>query len=264
VALIQLCWPDYFHLDGVRPAHERLSDITSKRIELHPLSITSTPNSCWSVSQECHHVFADLDTPNVGQSIVHELLHGILLEEGYYRLGGKFPECVHPMITNELDHPEIFRRMKDVYKLNLDKYWDHWASELEYSIAEIWEQQLDVFARYIHFARIFCWFCFPPALDGHLAKCRQVTTVAFDAAKEAYTAANAIGFHTAENQKIALETFRMHWLQFCRNHIPQFGVGASITQRVEESYPRQYSIVVNDRTEQSLLAGLQRKHGLQM
>src|SRR5437870_940085 len=112
----ELNWEDYFGSLAAKAAYEELKRLTRKALLLYPRSLVpSIPNPFWSPSRTTIRVFIDQASPTVSHAIVHELIHGLLMEEGYHRLTGEeLRRCqfVRNVLSNEFQHPEVFRRME--------------------------------------------------------------------------------------------------------------------------------------------------------
>ncbi len=119
-----LRWDDYLGKPSVEAAYQQLLSSTHKALLLHSRSLfPKIPRPFWCASCDAIHIFIDEASPNVAHSIVHELIHGILMEQGYHRLNFRLGDPVRGTLSNEFQHPEVFRRMEG-YGLDMDPYWE--------------------------------------------------------------------------------------------------------------------------------------------
>jgi hypothetical protein len=126
----RLNWDEYLANPALAAAYEGLTKLTKRTVALHSLSlIPKVPQSCYCAWSGAIHIFIDEYSDRVHHSAVHELLHGILVEEGYCRIAARLPNSIHGMFSNEMQHPEIFRRM-EAYGLDMSGYWSYWDREL--------------------------------------------------------------------------------------------------------------------------------------
>lgn len=149
---------------------------------------------------------------------MHELLHGILVEEGYCRIAARLPNSFHDMFSNEMQHPEIFRRM-EAYGLDMSGYRPHWARELRGSLDDmLGEMVVDRHAGASHMPLLFSWFYFKHVSAAHLEEYRQANTVAYVAARAAYEDTKWLGFADVDRHQQSFELFKEHWSRFCGDH----------------------------------------------
>ncbi len=117
-----LNWDAFLGNSAVVSAYQDLTKLTTRTVLLHTLSlIPRVPQSCYCAWSDAIHIFIDESSERVHHSLVHELLHGILVEEGYCRIAARLPNSLHGMFSNEMQHPEIFRRM-EAYGLDMSAY----------------------------------------------------------------------------------------------------------------------------------------------
>jgi hypothetical protein len=122
----RLRWDDYFGNGAVAAAYRDLQSLTARAITLHA---SAGPISFWTAWRDGILVFAKIPSPTLHHEIVHELVHAILMEEGYYRpTWGDDPQT-RGALSNELQHPEAFRRMEE-YGLDMAPYWADWELKL--------------------------------------------------------------------------------------------------------------------------------------
>ncbi len=156
----RLNWEDYLGNSAVAAAYQDLRRVTSRTIALHSRSLVPSVHESfycgWSVAI---HIFIDESSLRVNHSTVHELLHGILVEEGYHKIAARLPTSVNQILSNELQHPEIFRRMEG-YRLDMGPYWNHWDEHMRWGLDEMKSKAADPHAGFAHFPRLFTWFFF--------------------------------------------------------------------------------------------------------
>ena len=80
----RLKWKDYLGNAPVAAAYRDLKQLTSRKIVLHSRSLVlHVPQSFYCAWKDAIHIFIEESSDRVHHSAVHELLHGILVEEGY-------------------------------------------------------------------------------------------------------------------------------------------------------------------------------------
>jgi hypothetical protein len=156
----RLNWADFLSNPAVSAAYRDLTKLSKRTVALHSRSlIPQVPQSCYCAWSDAIHIFIEESSERVHHSAVHELLHGILVEEAYCRIVAKLPVSIHPMLTNEMQHPEIFRRM-ELYGLDMAPYWLHWQSELSGHLGDMIAEKIDPHAGVKHMPQIVTWFFF--------------------------------------------------------------------------------------------------------
>jgi hypothetical protein len=216
----RLRWDDYVANKAVAAAYRDLSRLTSRTVALHSRSLVpGVPNSFYCAWSDAIHVFIEESSELVHHSAVHELLHGILVEEGYCQIAAQVPNSIHPMLTNEMQHPEIFRRMAG-YDLDMSVYWPHWRHELRNHLDEMKGDEHDRHAGIAHLPQLFTWFFFQTVSAPYLAEYLEFNEGVYRAASAAYEAARSIGFADAKSQRQSLEILKDHWSRFCSDSLP--------------------------------------------
>jgi hypothetical protein len=167
----------------------------------------------------------------VRHATVHELLHGILVEEGYHKIAARLPDSVHKILSNELQHPEIFRRMES-YGLDMTPYWIDWDMELRASLDEMKHAAHDPHVGFAHFPRIFTWFFFRQVSEPYLAEYRDLDPALFQSAQAAFEDTKRVGFEDVQNQRESIERFKNHWSQYCKRHLPKDSLGVQLTTQI--------------------------------
>jgi hypothetical protein len=181
----RLRWEDYFGNKAVAAAYRDLSRLTSRTVALHSRSqVPGVPNSFYCAWSDAIHVFIEESSERVHHSTVHELLHGILVEEGYCRIAARVPRSIHAILTNEMQHPEIFRRMVG-YDLDMSVYWPHWGRELRNHLDEMKGEEHDRHAGIAHLPQLFTWFFFQDVSAPYLAEYREFNPGVYQAAEAA-------------------------------------------------------------------------------
>jgi hypothetical protein len=262
-AIQTLSWEPFLDNPSVDAAYRILKGMTSKSVCLHSLSLApGVPRPFWYSTREVHHVFIDRSAPLVAHSLVHELLHGIVMEEGYHQLTSRFYKDVHPILQNEFQHPEIFRRMEKVFDLDMVPYWSYWDAELRDEVALMKSDTANPYFEHIHFPRLFTWFFFSNKASGlALREYRSFRPVLFRAVEMAYEEAKSIGHETARAHHQLLIMFRTHWYRFCDSHLPRDETGQRFVETIRNCPTKPLADRANDREESTLLKLLQ-EHGL--
>jgi hypothetical protein len=139
--MVTLNWADYLPDDSVAAAYGQLEGKQSQRaVSLHS---SGGKKPCWAAWREEILVFADEDSDLVNHSIVHELIHAILMEESYWGFTWPDPKSrMRGALSNELQHPEVFRRMA-AYNLDMTPYWRYWDLELRPGLASMMRDGAD-------------------------------------------------------------------------------------------------------------------------
>jgi hypothetical protein len=216
----RLSWDDFLGNAAVAAAYRDLTKLTKRTVALHPRSlIPRVPQSCYCAWSDAIHIFIEKSSDRVHHSAVHELLHGILVEEGYCLIAARLPESIHPMLTNEMQHPEIFRRMER-YGLDMAAYWPHWHNELRGHLDDMMAENVDPHAGVAHMPQLFTWFFFQQVSAPYLAEYREFNPLVYQAAEAAYEAARNIGFADAASQLRSLAIVKDHWARFCADRLP--------------------------------------------
>jgi hypothetical protein len=217
----RLSWDEYLRNPAVAAAYEDLIKLTTRTVALHSLSlIPRVPQSCYCAWSGAIHIFIDESSDRVHHSAVHELLHGILVEEGYCRIAARLPNSFHGMFSNEMQHPEIFRRM-EVYGLDMSDYWSHWDKELKGFLADMLDElTIDKHAGASHMPQLFTWFFLQHISAPYLEEYRHANSTAYLAARAAYEDTKGIGFANTERHRQSFELFKSHWSRFCGDHLP--------------------------------------------
>ena len=201
---------------------------------LHPLSLTpKASNPFWYATREVHHIFID-DSLAATHSLVHEIIHAILMEEGYHFIRGHFHSRVHPIMTNDFTHPEVFRRMA-CYGVDMATYFNRWPGELRHTLDEIGRDSIDLHAPYVHFARVYPWHFFRDVSAPFLTEFHSLHRQLADAIQVAVEATRSIGFQTTATQRQCLEIFKYHWLRFSESHLPVSQSSTNIVDAIRKS-----------------------------
>jgi hypothetical protein len=239
----RLKWDDYTKIAAVAAAYRDLQSLTRRPITLHA---PARPISFWAAWRDGILVFANASSPTVHHEFVHELVHAILMEEGYYRPTWGDNTQTRAALSNELQHPEVFRRMEE-YGLNMAPYWTEWESKVRDGLAWLKGEAIDQV--HSHFLQVFTWFFFPIASGSCLEEYRQFNPAVYDAARGAYNEARQLGTSTSEAHRRFLKAFMQRWLIFCNVHLPRNDFGGHVLQLLEESRMECVRDNVNTRSE---------------
>jgi hypothetical protein len=160
----QLRWEDFLSDQHVAAAYADLKRLTKRTVALHSASLVlDVRHSFYCAWREAIHIFIDQSSPRRAQSFVHELLHGILVEERYSKVAARVPKDVQQILSNDLQHPEILRRTQ-AYGLDMALEWRHWDSEFAAALEEM-KSQFYPHAGMKQFPRVFTWFFFRPVAE---------------------------------------------------------------------------------------------------
>lgn len=256
-----LNWDDFLGNAPIAAAYLDLRKLTSRVIALHSLSLVpGIPHSFYCAWRGAIHVFIDETSPRVHHSTVHELLHGILVEEGYCKVAARLPSSVNESLSNEMQHPEIFRRM-EAYGLEMSPYWSHWANQLREGLSDMKRDAIDPHAGFAHFLQIFTWFYFRQVSEPYLDEYRDYNLIVYRACQAAYEETSRIGFRDARSQQLSLEIFKGHWSRYCDRHLPRDLFGLEIAANIRGSAIRPMVDFVNTRSGDEILC-LLRNSGL--
>jgi hypothetical protein len=230
----QLRWEDFLSDQHVAAAYGDLKRLTKRTVALHSASLVpDVGHSFYCAWREAIHIFIDRSSPRRAQSFVHELLHGILVEEGYCKVAARVPKVVQQILSNDLQHTEILRRT-EAYGLDMGSEWRHWDREFGIALDEM-RFQFYPHAGMNQFPRVFSWFFFRPVAEPHLAQYRFLMPKVYFAAEAAYSAIKDNGFGSAPQQREAVGNFRDHWSQYCDQHEPMSDFGREIADNLRSS-----------------------------
>lgn len=226
----QLDWADFCGNPAVNAAYRDLLAVADRPVLLHDHALIPDAQTSSRVAwSNGIHVFLILNEPHRDCSLVHELLHEILIAEGYCTIAG-IPSQFEPLssiLHNEMHHPEIFRRMQNDYRLDPTDYWGHWQREMRLTVDEMKEQASVPRFWLDHFTRIFTWF-FQFVSGPYLPEVAVAHPLIYQAVVPAVQEVAEIGFTTAEHHRRSMEVVREHLLQFCErfSSVAGFGTGA--------------------------------------
>ena len=231
----RLNWEDYLGNSAVAAAYQYLRWLTSRTIALHSRSLVpGVSESFYCAWSGAIHIFIAESSPRVNHSTVHELLHGILVEEGYHKVAATLPISVNQVLSNELQHPEIFRRMEE-YRLDMGSYWNHWDEQLRWGLDDMKSKATDPHAGFAHFPQLFTWFFFQQVSEPYLAEYCDFHPVVYQAAQAAYEETRQIGFGDVKSQRQSVEIFKNYWSQFCDRHLPKDRFGLEMADRIRDA-----------------------------
>lgn len=254
-----LNWDAFFAQPAVERAYRDLELLTSRPVLLHSLSLVpGAANPFWCASRDAIHVFIDEPSPTCSHAIVHELIHGILMEEGYTRLTGDQLRrflAVRDTLSNEFQHPEVFRRM-EAYGLDMLPYWELWDAKLRTWVDGARWDFTDPHAGFRHFPQVFSWFFFPVVSAPHLKEYSKLEPKLYHATAAAHEAAATIGFSTPQAYLRLLGVFKMHWLRFCIENLPNDDRGIKLIQAISDSVTKPVREIADSRNEYDIIAEL--------
>lgn len=258
LAIPQLKWDQFRQNPAVDAAYRDLMRLTKRTVALHPRSLVpGVPESFYCAWKDAIHIFLEESCPRVHHSAVHELLHGIVVEEGYGKVAAKLPDRVQTVLSNEMQHTEMFRRM-ETYGLDMTEYWSHWDEQLAGFMRRLphsWRPYNGI----EHFPQVFTWFFFPKASARHLAEFRRQSPLVYQFAEEAYRDVSAIGIADAERQRQGIERFRQHWLRYCEKHEPKCPFGTEMADNIRAGSVRRLMEFESVRPAEDIIALLERE-----
>lgn len=230
----QLRWEDFLSDQHVAAAYADLKRLTKRTVALHSASLVpNVGHSFYCAWREAIHIFIAQSSPRRAQSFVHELLHGILVEEGYCKVAARVPKAVQQILSNDQQHPEILRRT-EAYGLDMALEWRHWDSEFAAALEEM-KFQFYPHAGMNQIPRVFTLFFFRPVAEPHLGAYGILMPKVYLAAEAAYNATKDIGFGSPQQQHLAVGIFRDHWSQYCDQHEPMSDFGRDIANNLRSS-----------------------------
>ena len=231
----RLNWEDYLENSAVAAAYHYLRRLTSRTIALHSRSLVpGVPESFRCAWSGAIHIFIEESSLRFNHSMVHELLHAILVEEGYHNVAARLPTSVHKVLSNELQHPEIFRRMEG-YGLDMGPYWNHWDEQLNWKLDDMKSEAADPHAGFAHFPQLFTWFFFQQVSEPYLAEYCDFRPVVYQEALAAYEETRRIGFGDVKSQRQSVEIFKNHWSHFCDRHLPKDRFGLELADGIRDA-----------------------------
>jgi hypothetical protein len=146
----------------------------------------------------------------------------------YHKVAARLPTSVNRVLSNELQHPEIFRRMEGC-GLDMDPYWSRWEEHLRSGLDGMKSQVADdPHAGFAHFPQLFTWFFFQHVSGPYLAEYCNYDPVVYQAAQAAYEDTRRIGFGDAKSQRRSVEIFKHHWSRYCDQHLLQDRFGREL------------------------------------
>ena len=134
----QLHWEDFLTDEHVATAYADLKRLTNRTVALHSTSLVPLSDIAFIAPGAKRFTFSLTSRHHTAvlESFVHELLHGILVEEGYCKVAARVPNDVQQILSNDLQHPEILRRT-EAYGLDMALEWRHWDSEFAAALVEM-------------------------------------------------------------------------------------------------------------------------------
>jgi len=222
--LPQLDWDDFRANPAVGAAYHDLIEQCDRPVALHNRSLVPGIENCFRAGwQGGIHIFIDPESRTLNHSLVHEILHEILIAEGYSQIDNipKYIELLPDILSNEMQHPEIFRRMQENYRLDeMEVYWDEWRIKMRRSVDNLKKQARDRDWWLIHFPRVYTWF-FQEVSKPYLAEYGACCPILYQAVKTAADESEQFGFSTAEKHRQSIELLREHWLRFSERNLPR-------------------------------------------
>lgn len=224
----QLIWDEFLVHPAVDTAYNDLIKLADRPVTLHDRALVpKVPQSFRIAWSGGIHIFLDVTSPRSNHSLVHELLHEILTAEKYCIISKVPPVIsnVNNTLSNEMQHPEIFRRMADIYQLEMDSYWDHWHKEMRREVDTMKDQAIEPDYWLGHFPRLYTWF-FQEVSSQYLAEYAAKYPRVYSAVEAAAKETAGVGFRTARKHRRCMEIFRQHWLRFCERDLPRSPYGS--------------------------------------
>jgi hypothetical protein len=242
-----LQWANFLGDPCVATAHRDLEAATEKAVLLHPQPLPVGGTAFWVAWHEAIEIFVEPTSPLVSHCLVHELIHAILMEEGYWRLTWNQPSKVRGSLSNELIHCEVFRRMR-AYGLDMAPYWRYWEALVNKAVVDMTGKNAE--QQHYNFLQVFTWFFFPEASAAALAEFQRYDPVLFEAARTGFEEVSIIGTATAEANTQFLQVFKRHWRDYCVEHMPIGDLRTTVVDAIDLSHFEQVRERVEKRTKE--------------
>ncbi len=198
-------------------ALSRLAELTSKPVSLERLAPLDL-----AVLHPCgdeHVIKLDPFSTLAEHGLMHELIHAILFEEGYPCVD---TGCRHSAdLTNGLQHPEVFRRMREEYGLDMAPYFStHWRDDIQRSLD--WMHSLPTKDRdnliTYNIVNQFVWHYIDGSGQDGLKEFAVLAPDAYELTIELHREAQAIGFESAEKAHRFAKLFTTRVHTYARDH----------------------------------------------
>ena len=187
-----------------------------------------------SPCQNGYWIELDPSRPNADGILVHEALHGILLEEKYpIAISHRVVESQDKTneilwaFTNLIHHIEIFRRMKEQYEVDVEAYFQHRADEIRPRIEKRVAADDSLFAT-LHMDVLVLFDTFYMGKHGAelQARYRKLAERPVDVCQSIHEAVLPVGCQTADDAIRSARIFQEKMAGFMR----RFGVGQEFTE----------------------------------
>lgn len=196
------------------------------RIRRRPLEFRHEPGieaAELSFTRDDFTVLVDTADPLAEHSVVHELCHAIMFEEGYplavYPPLDGFPvhvaDQMSSFLTNQFHHCDVFRRMQH-YGLDLTRYYERWDALVARDFANYTQNKPDNTLRHLHVWLVYPWFFMGWVGEKYLSWYADYDPVVYNLARQTFEKNGGLeGFSTAERGRNTYETVRKAILDFC-------------------------------------------------
>lgn len=185
-------------------------------------------------------VLVDTADPLAEHSVVHELCHAIMFEEGYplavYPALDGFPvhvaDQMSSFLTNQFHHCDVFRRMQH-YGLDMAPYYERWDTIAAGDFANYTQDKPDNALRHLHVWLVYPWFFMGRVGEKYLVRYAEYDPVVYDLAHRTFERNGGLeGFSTAERGRNTYETMRKVILDFCTEPAYQNDDGVVLTLHI--------------------------------
>lgn len=212
-------------------ALRRLKEITNKKISFECILPGKSP--CLNPEKNKFTICFDPDSRTAEQSLVHEITHAILFEEGYPFIESKYPDFSN-YATNAVQHPEVFRRMEKIYFQNMEAYFElHWSKIIDDYIKSLVDKNrrkhrslpfllFDDFDVFLGILDQFVWHYIGHHSQLALKTFAEEFPEAYDLSVRLYQIAQSIGLDNPEKARRAAKSLTdcvyQHYLNSCPSH----------------------------------------------
>jgi hypothetical protein len=268
-AMETLDWEEFRGDRPVWAAYQQLTGLLARqnlprRVALYHAPLTRKKLAPFRyATRDTEHIVVEKGPQADSHSIVHELIHAILMAEGYHWIRGNLDHFLMSALSNELQHPEVFRRMEEEYKLDMAPYWEGWPAKLQHGLEGMRRERSNPQWWFTQFPRIVPWFWFQRVSGPFLEEYRAIDPTIFGIAYKAYEDTETFGFRTMPTNRQCLEIIKAYWVYYCEEAVRHRWFGPDVLQAVKGYQIQPLWDFIQTRTERNFANYIQRSGLLQ-